>query len=225
MAVIRYVSEFGTFLVRRRGDDGDSTGAEQKLLGARLHVDPADVADGQIAATDMHGHSGFVPIGNLSQTQQLKVFYTDVGQGDASLIEAEGAVIIIDGGPNRGFFEFLEERFEDLREADVLAGLPPRTSQRVNAIVVSHFDQDHYFGLIPVLRSDHYRIGTIYHNGLPRYGAPAGMDLGLGSLSMNSSVPRSISTDLRDLQSARALLASGDLVTQNGNDNNFAKFL
>ncbi len=108
MADIRYVSEFGTFLVRRRGHDGTSRGAEQKLLGARLHVDLADVADGQIGATDMHGHSGFVPVRSVSPTQQLKVFYTDVGQGDASLIEAEGAVIIIDGGPNRGFFEFLE---------------------------------------------------------------------------------------------------------------------
>ena len=148
MTDIRYVSEFGTFLVRRRGHDGTSRGAEQKLLGARLHVDLADVADGQIGATDMHGHSGFVPVGSISPTRQLRVFYTDVGQGDASLIEAEGAVIIIDGGPNRGFFEFLEGRFKDLQAADVLAGLPPRTNQRINAIVVSQFDQDHYFGFL-----------------------------------------------------------------------------
>ena len=73
MTDIRYVSEFGTFLVRRRGHHGTSRGAEQKLLGARLHVDLADVSDGQIGATDMHGHSGFVPVGSISPTQQLRI--------------------------------------------------------------------------------------------------------------------------------------------------------
>lgn len=225
MTDIRYVSEFETFLTRNRGDDGDSSGAERKLLGARLHVDLNDIADGQIAAEDMHGHSGFVPVANISERQQLKVFYTDVGQGDASLIEAQGAVIIIDGGPNRGFFDVLEERFADLQAADALGGLPPRARQRINAMVVSHFDQDHYFGLIRVLQSDHYEIGTIYHNGLPRYGASAGKDLDLGDLGTDANGERNITTDLTDLQSARDLLASGDLLTNSGNDNNFAKFL
>lgn len=225
MTDIRYISAINTFLVRNRGDDHRSAGAEQKLLGARLHVDPQDIVDGQVAAVDMHGHEGFVPLASLSPTKQLKVFYTDVGQGDATLVEAKGAVIIIDGGPNRGFFDVLERRFSDLRAADVRAGLPPRLRLRINAIIVSHFDKDHYHGLTRVIQSDHYDIGTLYHNGLPRYGAPAGKDLDLGDLSGHTGEPRTITTDLRDLQSARALLASRNLLTQNGNDNNFAKFL
>jgi len=120
MTDVRYVCEFETFLTQERGQDGESSGAERKLLGARLHVDLADVVGGEIAAEDMHGHSGFVPVANISERQQLRVFYTDVGQGDAVLIECEGATIIIDGGPNRGFFDVLEERFTDLQGADVL---------------------------------------------------------------------------------------------------------
>ena len=36
-------------------------------MGARLHVEPNDVADGQISASDMHGHEGFVPLANISR--------------------------------------------------------------------------------------------------------------------------------------------------------------
>lgn len=225
MSAIRYISRFNTFLVRQRGDTSRSSGAEQKLLGARLHVDPADVADGLIAAEDMHGHSGFVPLAAISPTQQLKVFYTDVGQGDATLIEAEGAVVIIDGGPNRGFFDVLEDRFADLQAADELFGVPRRNRLRINAVIVSHFDRDHYHGLTRVIRSDHYEIGCIYHNGLPRYGSGAGKDLDLGTLSADTGGRRTITTEVRGLPSARNLLNSGDLLTPSGNDNNFATFL
>ena len=35
-----------------------------------------------IAAANLSGRQGFVPLANLSERQQMKVFYTDVGQGD-----------------------------------------------------------------------------------------------------------------------------------------------
>ncbi len=225
MTTIRYISEFGTHLVRRRGDDGESSGAEQKLLGARLHVDPADIQQGMIAAQDLHGHTGFVPEASLSSTQQLKIFYVDVGQGDGTLIEAEGAVLIIDGGPNRFFFESVEERFADLQQADVAARLPPRADIRVNAMIVSHFDLDHYWGLIRILKSPHYRIGTLYHNGLPRYGDDDDMDLDLGTVHDNPGGLDSISVDLTDLASAQALLDAGMLRAPAGGPNKFAQFL
>ncbi len=31
--------------------------------------------------------------------QQLKIFHIDVDQGDATLIEAQGSIVIVDGGP------------------------------------------------------------------------------------------------------------------------------
>ena len=62
MTDIRYIIEFNTFLVRKRDDSQKRSHAEQKLLGARLHVDLNDVEDGLIAARDIHDHSGFVPV-------------------------------------------------------------------------------------------------------------------------------------------------------------------
>jgi hypothetical protein len=41
--------------------------------------------------------------------------YIDVGQGDASLIEAENAIVIIDGGPNTGLHSYLKKRLDFLQ--------------------------------------------------------------------------------------------------------------
>ena len=230
MIDIRYVKQEGTFLVRNRGDGPDSSGSVQKLLGARLHVDESDNIDGLVPATDMRDkkgkvRSGFVEANRLSAKQQLKIFYLDVGQGDATLIEAEGAIVVIDGGPNRGFHDDLIKRLKKLRQADLDAGLPARQRLRINAIVVTHFDLDHYAGLIKVLETKDFEIGRIYHNGLPRYSNTAGKDLNLGDLVNHVDGTRSISADLGDIASARQLLSSGDLITAKGNDNKFAKFL
>jgi len=174
----------------------------------------------------MAGKTGFVRVNNISPKQQLKVFYVDVGQGDGTLIEAEDFIMIIDGGPNKMFHEKLLERLGSLRKADQALGLPPRPRLRINAIVVSHFDQDHYYGLIRVLNDSNFEFGKIYHNGLPRYGHNTGKDINLGTVSSSAGTGlRSISTDLRDLNSAQTLLASGLLLTENNNDNNFALFL
>lgn len=223
---IRYVSQAGAILKRGRS----SRSGKQLLIGARLHADTADIVDGLIrvrTVPDKHNafDEGFVETAHLSERQQLKVFYVDVGQGDATFIEAEGAIVVIDGGPNRGFFDRLMRRLESLRRADANLGRPRRETLEINAIVISHFDQDHYFGLIRVLEAPEFVVGTIYHNGLPRYGENANRDLNLGTITQHGDGSRSVSTDLRDLDSARALLASGRLVTAAGNPNHFAKFL
>ena len=60
------------------------------------------------------------------------------------------------------------KRLQALRRADQAAGLPARQRMRINAIVVTHFDLDHYYGLIPVLHDLHFEIGRLYHNGQGR---------------------------------------------------------
>ncbi len=230
MTEIRYVREVGTFLARHRGAAPGSPGSVQKLLGARLHIDENDVVDGWVRATDVPDKDGkvrgvFVEESRISATQMLKVFYVDVGQGDATLIEAEGAVVVIDGGPNRGFHDALVDRLRAIHRADEAAGRQPPARLRINVMVVTHFDLDHYYGLIKVLESDDFEVGRLYHNGLPRYGADADKDLNLGTVINHNDGTRSISTDLRGIESARDLLGSGELVTARGNDTKFARFL
>jgi beta-lactamase superfamily II metal-dependent hydrolase len=227
MVEIRYVSEPGTNLLHTAG------GAVKKelLLGARVHVDPANTQNGFVHATLMRrsdadvARTGFLDESRLSPTQQLKVFYVDVGQGDATLIEAEGAVVVIDGGPYSRFFDHLEQRLAHIRQADADAGLPRRDRLMINALIISHFDTDHYQGAIKLLESDDFEFGTIYHQGLVRYGDGANKDLDLGDRVDEPDGTASLSTDLDDLASARALAATADFRTATGKDNTFLKFL
>lgn len=230
MTKIRYVAGENVFLKKTKTKNSK---AQQLLLGARLHIAENEGvdSDGWIKARSMPNskgefNSGFVKLDQISDHQQLKIFYLDVGQGDASLIEAEGAVVIIDGGPNQGLFNRLKTRLKNLQRADKDAGLPERDRFHINAIIISHFDQDHYAGLTNVLKSDKFSVDRLYHNGLPRYGDGANMDLDLGSYSGGQNDKKSsISTDLRDINSARTLVDSGLLLTKKGNLNNFGKFL
>lgn len=230
MADIFYVKEPNTHLFRRAGQSIPVSGSKQLLLGGRLHVDMATEDAGWVEAStvpdeDSEFNTGFVELSRLSERQQLKVFYTDVGQGDATLVEAEGAIIIIDGGPNRGFRDKLNERLASLRRADKAIGLEPRETLHINAIIISHFDLDHYSGLTKVLKNPDFTFGTIYHNGLPRYGKDADKDLNLGTLSGLADDSNAISTDLRGLASAQDLIDDDLLLTKTGRLNKFGKFL
>ena len=180
---VRYVSKVGAFLIP---DLKKKSKRIQTLLGQRLHlVDASDNSDGWVCAatvSDTNGksHKGYIKTSHLSKKQQLKIFFFDVGQGDAALIEADGATVIIDGGPNDTLYKQLQKRFRKLQQADCDACLPERRRFHIDAIVVTHFDSDHYRGLAHILRSDDFTIGTIYHNGLPRYAVRAERYLNLG---------------------------------------------
>ncbi|MEN8133964.1 MAG: hypothetical protein ABFS18_00320 [Thermodesulfobacteriota bacterium] len=227
---IRYVAEQNVYIAKKAGNRPHASGNIPKLLGARVHVDLTAETNGWVPVTDVPNakgkcNSGFIELNGLSSTQQLKIFYIDVGQGDASLIEAEKAMVIIDGGPNSGLHSYLKKRLNALRRADTAANLPQREHLFIDAVFVSHFDKDHYKGLVRVLEDPNYKIGTLYHNGLPRYGASSNKDLKLGTIVKHNDGTRSISTDFTGINSARALLGSGNFQTKKGNHNDFWKFL
>ncbi|MCP4306648.1 MAG: MBL fold metallo-hydrolase [bacterium] len=223
---VRYVAEPGSQLL----DSPGASRGSQLLLGQRLHIDPATQINGVVQAgtmpdTDGNNATGWVALSHLSDTQQLKVFYVDVGQGDACLIEADGKIVIIDGGPHSGFHAVLKDRLAALRRADEAAGLPPRDQLHIDAVFVSHFGADHYKGLIPVLNNGSFTFGTIFHNGIARYAKGAGKDLDLGTVVHHQDNTRPVTADLDSFSSVRRVLDSGGLLTPAGNDNLFAKFL
>ncbi|WP_251358033.1 ComEC/Rec2 family competence protein [Kangiella sp. TOML190] len=230
MDAIRYVKTVGTYLFKDRDDNQHSSGKVSLLLGARLHVDLSQNIAGRVPAETMLSakgkkHEGFVDLDKLSEKQQLKVFFMDVGQGDATLIEAEGAIVIIDGGPNKGFHTKLVERFKNLVRAEEQFGLVPKEQLFINAIIISHFDLDHYYGLVKLLKDKRFKVGCIYHNGLPRFSDFDLKFLNLGDKKFWPDLGNGITTELRDLDSARRLLNQGYFRTSSGNENKFAKLL
>lgn len=86
------------------------------------------------------------------QTPNLRVYYLDVGQGNAELIRsADGLDILIDGGPDN---EILAE----------LGKVRPVWDRTIEYVILTHPHLDHFYGLTEVLRR--YQVDHIYYNGL-----------------------------------------------------------
>ena len=84
---------------------------------------------------------------------RLKITFLDVGQGSAILIRLpNGGNVLIDGGP---------------REAgdEVVADLQRLGVSTLDAVVVSHADEDHAGGLIDVINS--LQVLSVYDSGYP----------------------------------------------------------
>lgn len=83
----------------------------------------------------------------LQKSDELKVVFINVGQGDAILIESGSNQIIIDGGRNE---ELLMER---------LGEFMPFWDRTIEVMVITHPDADHFGGLLGVLKN--YKVENI----------------------------------------------------------------
>lgn len=91
---------------------------------------------------------GIITAGNSG----LQMFFLPVGQGDSELILLPGGVkILVDGGPTNG---------RALEKLGVILG---PTDRRIDLVVLSHAQTDHYGGLIDVAKN--YDIGAFLWNG------------------------------------------------------------
>lgn len=78
----------------------------------------------------------------------LKIYFVDVGQGDCTLICTQGGKnILIDGGGNRNSESY------DVGEQVLLPYLLDRRIQKLDYIMISHFDADHAQGLEAVIEN------------------------------------------------------------------------
>ena len=88
---------------------------------------------------------------------RLRVTFLSVGQGDAAVAELPGgAVMVIDGGGLPGDF--------DPGERIVAPFLRARKIRRVDVVVLSHPERDHYGGLAYLV--EHFRPRELWWNGM-----------------------------------------------------------
>lgn len=88
-------------------------------------------------------------------TRNFSVSFLDVGQGDASLIKMENDVqILIDGGPPNG------------KLVTALGEIMSPYDRRIELVVLTHPELDHYGGLIELL--DRYEVGTFIDTGVTK---------------------------------------------------------
>lgn len=82
----------------------------------------------------------------LAENTVLRVNFVDVQQGDGAVIESpDGKVILVDGGDNQMFARYLAGRFRGTSEAE---------PKKIDCILVTHGDADHYEGLPEILKSE-----------------------------------------------------------------------
>ncbi|MCQ4139973.1 MBL fold metallo-hydrolase [Chryseobacterium sp. EO14] len=112
------------------------------------------------------GKEGWIRKDKLGDSPDFKCFFVDVGQGDGALIEIgndkTGLKILIDGGPSDNLSRYLSKwQYKYYFDND--------KTVHFDYIFISHFDKDHYNGLIDIINDPHYTIGTIYHNGIAKF--------------------------------------------------------
>ncbi|MBU4000390.1 MBL fold metallo-hydrolase [Patescibacteria group bacterium] len=82
---------------------------------------------------------------------KMKVYFFDVGQGDAAMIETPNRnQILIDGGPDNSILS-------------KLGRVMPFYDRTIELVILTHPDSDHLAGLVEVMKN--YEIGAILTNG------------------------------------------------------------
>ena len=152
------------------------------------------------------GPDGWINRNDLRDSQGLKLFFIDVGQGDGVLVEVPGRRLLIDGGPNTNLRRYL-------RGYQYTYLLRNNKPVHFDTVLISHFDADHYNGLITLINDEAFTFDRIYHNGIARFHSrkstrPPDHNTDLGKV--NNGV---LSTTFNDLDDARDLLMQGGLQT------------
>ncbi|MCP3977106.1 MAG: MBL fold metallo-hydrolase [bacterium] len=142
----------------------------------------------------------------------LKVFFVDVGQGDAVLIETPQRRILVDGGQYSAMRRYLMGW-----KYKWVLNLPGHQRIRIDDVFVSHFDADHFGGLVSIIGNDRFKIGRVWHAGIPRYAdtsskRPPGIDTEVGRTNVGSGARTKVTSSFDDIDSARNLLAVGGLM-------------
>ncbi len=108
------------------------------------------------------GPDGWIHITNLSEDMGLKIFFLDVGQGDGVLIEIGRYRILIDAGPNNNMYSYLSKwQFKYLLDA--------HQKIHIDYLIISHFDTDHYKGVIKILEDTNFTFGALIHPGILKF--------------------------------------------------------
>jgi competence protein ComEC len=90
----------------------------------------------------------------FSSSQELKVYFLDVGQGDAILISQGSQQVLIDGGPSE---QVLLEK---------LGQFIPFWDRKIETLIATHPDKDHIAGLLAVMKN--YQVGALINSRVPQ---------------------------------------------------------
>ena len=149
------------------------------LMGTYITVTAEDGAFYKVKA---FSKEGWMKKTDLSDNMGLKIFYLDVGQGDGVLIEVGKIRILIDAGPATNMYSYLTKwQYTYL--------LNYNKKVHIDYVFISHFDTDHYKGVIKILEDKRFTFGTIHHAGILKFAATGNpYNTGLGDTITSNGV-------------------------------------
>jgi hypothetical protein len=134
--------------------------------------------DGKVCTARARGFQGEVAVDHLTEHPLLEVYFVDVGQGDGVLVRTpDRRHLLVDGGLERSkqltgknAADFVDWKFyKDYGDYRV----------RLDSLMASHSDNDHYGGLHDLVRGDFLadreldclgvEVDTFHHPGLSRW--------------------------------------------------------
>ena len=179
------------------------------LLGTWLRVLERQNKWLKVEPRPNRGDGGWVPKNEVRNDPGLKIFFVDVGQGDGAIIESAKGIIVIDGGPNTNFYRFMRHRYKPI--------IQEQGHVHIDAVVVSHPDDDHFHGITRLIEDDDFTFGTIYHNGIIRYSGNAGKELDLGifhNRTISGTDVRVLTETFNSIEDAGELVDNGHLMSR-----------
>lgn len=161
---VRYV-DLGPEGAKRFLYDGDrKTKVRQVLWGDYLDVEE-ELPDGWLRVIwkrkDAERRELFIPKDHTVARRPLEIIFLDVGQGDGAIVFTpetgdEERIFLVDAGHGRNanMARYLAKRFKTYRGFDF------------HAAVITHPDEDHYGGFLPIFSNEHVGFDVVYHSGL-----------------------------------------------------------
>ncbi|HUW97015.1 MAG TPA: MBL fold metallo-hydrolase [Anaerolineae bacterium] len=115
-------------------------------------------AQGDWREVGCRGPDGWVHESLIQQERLLEVNFVDVGQGDGCLIVTPGdRFILVDAGAEDNMYRFLSWRFNFRRFPDPIS---------FEAAIITHPDEDHYYGFKYLFEEQKAHFGCVHHNGI-----------------------------------------------------------
>ncbi len=119
------------------------------------------------------GNVGWLKTTELSEKRALEVNFVDIGQGDGChIVTPHDDIILIDAGVGTNMNRFLSWRY-NLRGRNVerAPDFDPDNSKvkepwKIDHVVISHPDNDHYYGFLDVFENPKLTFDKVYHNGI-----------------------------------------------------------
>ena len=155
-----YVYAKNTLVNVYKERSGSNTKLARLFMGEWMKILDEEIPEQGRIFVRYRGGKGYVKRVDLSWQRLLEVYFIDVSQGDAILIQTpDDRRILIDGGQNEDAYNFIRTKY-NLKEKENYIDF--------EAVVATHSDEDHTRGLIKILEDPKIAIKRFYHNGLIR---------------------------------------------------------